>query len=897
MGITRNGKVLLQEDPGGAPHNSKVTYYDPVTNTLTHVLKHDPARFGDIVDGFAVAATSPFTNNEESSGLIDVSDLFTLNAAAGERVYFTVVQAHYTLSSPLVEGGQLVFIRELPTISEALAAPTDLALSSTEILDGSPANTTVGTLSATDANSGDTHMFSLVSGTGDTDNARFAIVGNALRVTSAVNFVSKNSYSVRIRATDNSASVLSYEESFTIAVDAADGSVSFSVADVGVNQGSTSVTLNLIRTGGANATSVLLSTTDGTAKAGTDYTAVTNRVVSFPASTNTATVTIILSGAPITAAKKFTATISPVASEASIGAVSTTTIRIQTTDAVKPVVTIGASTPLAAVPENSTDAVTIAGTVADNSLAVDRVEVSLNGGAPVNAVLTPTTTGANYTVNVTAVGGSNTVRVQAFDANNNSSLVVTKTFTYVVSRVVSVVVNPGSTAGSVTGLKTSYQVGNPLALTAVAKPGFIFDRWSGAGLAAAATKVPVLNVIFTDALAAAPTITAYFIDSPFDDAVIGEFNGLVIADGSSTPSNATNGMISTLKVSKTGTFTGTLKIDGLSLSLIGSFDNLGVARFGPARSPTLIVARPSKSGYELALNLDVATTGNTNQITGTLKQFSRSKVVSRSIVTLDRAFYSATNLVPANYLANKGFYTVAFPARATQTGLVAEDYPQGDGVGSITVTNLGNATLAATLADGTVVTAFAPLSKDRSVPLYAQLYLSKGGSIGGLATLNDALADSDVAGTDLFWFRPYQSVHHYPWGWPEGIEVDLVGAKYAVPGSASVLPSLTSSSPNATLTFSDGLLATSINKNVTISTSNKVTNSPVTDTSFTLAITATSGAISGTFTHSDGTKPKFSGVILQKGANRAAFGYFLTVQPKDITGLGESGAVSLIRNP
>jgi hypothetical protein len=71
----------------------------------------------------------------------------------------------------------------------------------------------------------------------------------------------------------------------------------------------------------------------------------------------------------------------------------------------------------------------------------------------------------------------------------------------------------------------------------------------------------------------------------------------------------------------------------------------------------------------------------------------------------------------------------------------------------------------------------------------------------------------------------------------------------------------------------------------------------VPDPTFSLAVTAAKGTISGTFTHSDGTKPKFSGVILQKGANRAAFGYFLTVQPKDITGLGESGAVSLIRNP
>jgi hypothetical protein len=100
--------------------------------------------------------------------------------------------------------------------------------------------------------------------------------------------------------------------------------------------------------------------------------------------------------------------------------------------------------------------------------------------------------------------------------------------------------------------------------------------------------------------------------------------------------------------------------------------------------------------------------------------------------------------------------------------------------------------------------------------------------------------------------------------------------------------------PNATLSFSDGLLTAPVVKDVTITPTNVVTNSPLTDTSFKLTITAASGKIGGTFTHTDGTKPAFNGVILQKGANRAAFGYFLTVAPKVITGLGESGAVSLI---
>ena len=48
------------------------------------------------------------------------------------------------------------------------------------------------------------------------------------------------------------------------------------------------------------------------------------------------------------------------------------------------------------------------------------------------------------------------------------------------------------------------------------------------------------------------------------------------------------------------------------------------------------------------------------------------------------------------------------------------------------------------------------------------------------------------------------------------------------------------------------------------------------------------------FTHTDGTKPAFQGVIIQKGTQRGAYGYFLTKQPAVIDYTGESGAVILI---
>ena len=62
--------------------------------------------------------------------------------------------------------------------------------------------TAVATLATSDPDAGDTHTFSLVSGTGDADNAAFAIVGSQLRTAAAINFEVKPSYWVRVRATD-----------------------------------------------------------------------------------------------------------------------------------------------------------------------------------------------------------------------------------------------------------------------------------------------------------------------------------------------------------------------------------------------------------------------------------------------------------------------------------------------------------------------------------------------------------------------------------------------------------------------------------------------------------------------------------------------------------------------
>ena len=108
------GTIILQEDVGGTAHNSKVWEYDPKTDRLTQLLMHDSSRFGDL----GVSRTSPYSNDEESSGVIDVTSFFVAdpNERRYNQYYLVTDQAHYTtgITTAQVEGGQLLLIQAVP---------------------------------------------------------------------------------------------------------------------------------------------------------------------------------------------------------------------------------------------------------------------------------------------------------------------------------------------------------------------------------------------------------------------------------------------------------------------------------------------------------------------------------------------------------------------------------------------------------------------------------------------------------------------------------------------------------------------------------------------------------------------------------------------------------------
>ncbi|MEW5757087.1 MAG: hypothetical protein AB1810_12355 [Pseudomonadota bacterium] len=106
--VDNAGNLYIQEDVGNNAHVGKIWKYEPATGSLSVVAQHDPDRF--------VAGASNFlTQDEESSGIIEVTDLFTGVAGydtALNRYFLLDVQAHYNLADPeLVQGGQLLMMK------------------------------------------------------------------------------------------------------------------------------------------------------------------------------------------------------------------------------------------------------------------------------------------------------------------------------------------------------------------------------------------------------------------------------------------------------------------------------------------------------------------------------------------------------------------------------------------------------------------------------------------------------------------------------------------------------------------------------------------------------------------------------------------------------------------
>ncbi len=158
-------------------------------------------------NGIAVTLNQEITKADLDAGKL----IFTPTANANGTAYATI---GFKVSDGTVysDAAQTLTVDVTPVND----APTDIALTSTTINESvALASATVATLSGTDPES-DTLTYTLVSGTGDTNNSSFTLDGTMLQVGAAE--LAAGSYNLRIRATDNGTGTLTYDEQVTITV-------------------------------------------------------------------------------------------------------------------------------------------------------------------------------------------------------------------------------------------------------------------------------------------------------------------------------------------------------------------------------------------------------------------------------------------------------------------------------------------------------------------------------------------------------------------------------------------------------------------------------------------------------------------------------------------------------
>jgi hypothetical protein len=96
--------------------------------------------------------------------------------------------------------------------------PSNLALATSSLPENNAAGAVIGGFTTSDDDSGDTFTYTLVSGTGSTDNGLFTIDGANLKAAGVFDFEARNpsSYNIRVRTTDPLG--FSYEKAFTVSV-------------------------------------------------------------------------------------------------------------------------------------------------------------------------------------------------------------------------------------------------------------------------------------------------------------------------------------------------------------------------------------------------------------------------------------------------------------------------------------------------------------------------------------------------------------------------------------------------------------------------------------------------------------------------------------------------------
>jgi hypothetical protein len=476
--------------------------------------------------------------------------------------------------------------------------------------------------------------------------------------------------------------------------------------------------------------------------------------------------------------------------------------------------------------------IVISGTATDDSRVANVVITrTFPTTAPLKIVpnLVGTSTSMRWTNAVTLVAGTNSFAAVVTDGSGLTATNVLDVFL----RVPVVFHLSTNGLGTITpkaplnfGTPTNgavLEIGRNYIIQAKANPGMMFSNWvNGAGVEVSTSPLLVFRMQ-TDL-----QLTANFVTNPIiANNANGSYNGLFYEADQVRIKSA--GALFNVQVRTDATFSATLKVDGVSYPLTGTFDIHG--------NVTKSVLRKGKTTLTVALHLDWIT----KQLSG--KVSSPAPDAWTSAVTGDFAPFTASNPYPN-------------PARDTlaiNPDMASAASPGGFGFGFVTVSSAGVISLTGTLADGTTISQTAPISGQGYWPVYIPLNGNRG-LLEGWLNFSSGAPRGNVS-----WIRPAGSLTaNYTGGFTN--ETTVMGSQFT-PQS----PSLSGALDIGSLSWQYALN----NNNAIVALPGGATNA------LSGSISATTGAVSVSYRATGATANQTArGALLQW--NNAAYGFVLS---------------------
>ena len=378
-------------------------------------------------------------------------------------------------------------------------------------------------------------------------------------------------------------------------------------------------------------------------------------------------------------------------------------------------------------------------TISPASAITDGAKWQVDGGSFQNGGATVTNLSvANHTVSFSIISGWTTPANQSVSVSGNST--ATTTVLYIPSTTPSdglILLTNGYGIIQHGPWPQSLVNGKNYRVTAVPNVKNVFSNWMGGTTQPYSVLSQSANYAFT--MQSNLLLEANFVTNPFIPAT-GIYNGLFTSTNGVTEQTA--GMLKGLTIGLRGTYSGTLIINGGSHAISGAFNLAGQA--------TNHISRPPGQGGALLLEMTLNLNESPPQVTGMV--FGTNQGVA----------WVATNLLAdlaTNTLPSAQYTILILP----DTNTASAKSPGGAGYALITnyagtTRNPGAATARITgaLADGTAFNQSVTVSQDGYVPIYANLYASKGLLLGWIN-----LDLTNTTGVGITWIHPARTTGLY----------------------------------------------------------------------------------------------------------------------------------------